>query len=82
MKTLALVTLSICAAKVKGDAALNDQYAARALELLKRAQSDGFFKDVADIERLDKDTDFDALRQRDDFRKFLESVNRLPAESR
>ena len=44
-----------------------ERLAARALELLRQAVALGY-KDVAHMK---KDTDLDALRQRDDFRKFL-----------
>jgi tetratricopeptide (TPR) repeat protein len=46
------------------------EYAARAVELLRQAVAKGF-KDVAQMK---KDTDLDALRQRDDFKKVLAEV--------
>jgi serine/threonine-protein kinase len=44
-----------------------EQYAARAVELLRKAVARGF-KDAA---QLKQDTDLDALRQRDDFKKLV-----------
>jgi hypothetical protein len=62
---------ALSAAAVKDDAPLRDQYAARALALLRQAQKNAFFKDPKQIDNMRKDTDLDALRPRDDFKKFL-----------
>jgi serine/threonine-protein kinase len=45
-------------------------HAARALVLLATARDAGFFKDPAKVALLDKDGDLDALRGRDDFKRF------------
>jgi tetratricopeptide (TPR) repeat protein len=62
---------SLSAAAVKGDAQLREQYAVRAVALLRQAQHAEFFKDPKQIENMRKDTDLDALRQREDFKKLL-----------
>jgi tetratricopeptide (TPR) repeat protein len=61
---------ALSAAAVKEDAKLREQYTARAIALLRQAKSAGFFKDPKQVEHIKKDTDLDALRQRDDFQKF------------
>jgi tetratricopeptide (TPR) repeat protein len=58
---------ALAAAAVKEDARLQDRYAARAVELLRQAVARGY----QDVERLNKDRDLDALRQREDFRRLL-----------
>ncbi len=55
------------AAAVKDDAKLQDQYAARAVELLRQAIAKGY----KDIEHLKKDDDLKVLREREDFKKLL-----------
>ena len=56
------------------DRAQAEAYAARAVELLRRAADAGF----KDVERLKKDADLDALRSREDFQALL----RGPADRR
>jgi tetratricopeptide (TPR) repeat protein len=51
-----------------------EQCIARALELLGKAQSAGFFQTEADRTRLKGDSNFDALRNRDEFKKFVEGL--------
>ena len=61
---------SICAlasAAVKDDAKLQDQYAARAVELLRQAFAKGY-KEAAHMK---KDKDLDALRDREDFKRLV-----------
>jgi serine/threonine protein kinase/tetratricopeptide (TPR) repeat protein len=53
------------------EAGQREAYAAQALTLFRRAQTAGFFKDRAKIERLKRDNDLAPLRQRQDFRKFV-----------
>ena len=54
---------------------LEVQYAARAMELLMKAHETGWFDDAANVIHLKKtDTDLDPLRQRDDFKKFVETL--------
>jgi tetratricopeptide (TPR) repeat protein len=61
---------ALSAAAVKDDAKLREQYAARAIALLRQAKTAGFFKDPKQVEHMKKDTDLDTLRQRDDYQKF------------
>jgi serine/threonine protein kinase len=51
--------------------ALRDQYASQAVELLRRAQAAGFFKEPQQLEHLKKDPDLAPLRAREDYRKFV-----------
>ncbi len=50
---------------------LEERYAARAVELLRKAQALGYFKDPVHRFALEDDHDFDVLRARDDFNKLL-----------
>lgn len=52
------------------DTAKREQYAARAIELLRRAVAKGY----QDADHLAKDTDLDPLRGREDFRKLVADV--------
>jgi serine/threonine protein kinase/Flp pilus assembly protein TadD len=47
-----------------------EEYAGRALALLRRAQAADFFKDPAKVAHLNQDTDLAPLRPREDFQKF------------
>jgi hypothetical protein len=49
-------------------------YAARAVELLLKAQAVGYFDDAAIIEHMKRDHDLDSLRARADFRKLLANL--------
>ncbi len=51
---------------------LQDQYLARAIELLRQAIGKGY----KDIEHLKKDDDLKALRERDDFKKLLTELEK------
>jgi tetratricopeptide (TPR) repeat protein len=73
--------VSLCAAAAKDDAGLAERYAARAVELLARAEAAGFFNDASGAEHLDNDTDLDALRERNDFRKFVGKLTDAPQKS-
>jgi serine/threonine protein kinase len=48
-----------------------EAHAARAVEMLKKAQGAGHFKITANIARMEKDTDLKLLRQREDFNKLV-----------
>jgi tetratricopeptide (TPR) repeat protein len=50
---------------------LAEQYAARAVQLLRRAHAAGYLNNPARVEQLKKDPEFEPLRARDDFRKLL-----------
>jgi serine/threonine protein kinase len=58
-------------AAVKEDAQLQERYAAKALALFRRARAAGSFKDSRLVEVLQQDPDFEPLRQRPEFKKFL-----------
>jgi serine/threonine-protein kinase len=51
--------------------ALAEQYAARAVALLRRNQAQGYFKEPALVADLKRNTDLAPLRSREDFRKLL-----------
>ncbi len=61
-------------ARVKGDAALQEQFAKRAVELLTQAKNAGYFRDPRLVEKLKKDPDYDPVRQRADFQAFLRGL--------
>jgi serine/threonine-protein kinase len=61
---------ALSAAATRDDAKQAEQYAARAVELLRQALSKGF----KHIEHMKKDSDLDALRQREDFKKLLREL--------
>jgi tetratricopeptide (TPR) repeat protein/tRNA A-37 threonylcarbamoyl transferase component Bud32 len=48
--------------------------AAKALEQLTRARDDGLFKTRGNVERVKKDADLEALRQRKDFKKLVQEL--------
>ncbi len=51
-----------------------EQCAAFAVEMIKRSQAAGHFKDAARREQVKKDPDLQALRDRDDFKNWLASL--------
>lgn len=55
---------------------LAEQYAAHALELLAKARTAGSFKNRARLEQLQKDTDLDSLRSREDFKKLVADLEK------
>jgi tetratricopeptide (TPR) repeat protein len=61
--------LSATAAKEHSE--VQEQYALKALALLRRAQSAGFFEDREAVEHLQRDDDLAALRDREDFKKLV-----------
>jgi eukaryotic-like serine/threonine-protein kinase len=67
----AACVLSIGSSVVKQDAKLQQQYAVRAVELLTLAKGQGYFKDAQNVEHMNKDSDIDPLRQREDYKKLL-----------
>jgi hypothetical protein len=50
---------------------LAEQYAGRAVALLRQARQAGFFKDAAAVDLLEKDSDLEPLRSREEYRKLL-----------
>jgi serine/threonine-protein kinase len=57
---------------------LAEQYGARAVELLAKAHAAGYFKSTAVIEKLRKEPEFEPLRSRTDYRKFLLELEKKP----
>lgn len=68
----AACVFAVSAAAPTDDKELCERYAARAVELLGLARAAGYFRQPGTVENMKKDTDLDALRQRDDYRKLLE----------
>ena len=65
---------ALAAGAVRGDQLLADRYAARAIDLLRKAVKAG----LVDGELLRVEPDFDALRGRKDFKDLLADVPRQP----
>ena len=53
---------------------LAEEYALQALGHLEKARMEGFFAESKEIELLQKDTDFDSIRQRKDFQEFVQAL--------
>jgi tetratricopeptide (TPR) repeat protein len=66
--------LALSAAAVKNDAPVRERHAARAVELLRRARAQGYFGPAGRVEQLKTEADLAGLRDRLDFRKFMEEV--------
>jgi tetratricopeptide (TPR) repeat protein len=69
---------AVTAAAKSSDPGLQQQYATRALGLLKQARSAGFFRDRQRIDKLKKDSAFSPLRERAEFKQLLEGVEAGP----
>jgi serine/threonine-protein kinase len=63
---------ALAATTVKENPTLQDRYAARAVTLLRQAVAKGY----KDSEKLKKDEDLKALRQREDFQKLLQELEK------
>jgi hypothetical protein len=78
---------SLASAATGSDAALTpedrsrlaEQYAARAVELLRHAQAADYFAHPTRLDKLKSDKDLDPLRSRPDFQKLLAGMGREPA---
>jgi serine/threonine-protein kinase len=57
---------------------LAERYAAGAVALLQRLQSQGYFNDRSLVTYMEKDKDIDPLRGRDDFKKLLAELEAKP----
>jgi hypothetical protein len=68
---------SVCslAAAAAKEPAQQEACARQALTLLRRAQAAGFFKDRKRVELVKKNPDLDALRPREDFRRFVAELD-------
>jgi hypothetical protein len=81
---------SLAAASASKDAKLaepdrkkqTETYAAKAMELLTKAERGGLFKAPAARKKLKKDTDLDALRKRADFEKLLKGLDQKKPEGK
>jgi tetratricopeptide (TPR) repeat protein len=71
---------SLCAVAAKDDTAIAHSYAERAIGLLKRSQSAGYFGQADNIAHFRQDQDFDALRDREDFRQFASQLSITDAD--
>jgi tetratricopeptide (TPR) repeat protein len=54
---------------------LGEQYAARAVALLRLARAAGYFQSATGLNRLKMDADLESLRSRGDYKKLLEELN-------
>jgi tetratricopeptide (TPR) repeat protein len=61
---------------------LADQYVRRGVELLRRAQAAGYFRDPARLARMKENKDLDAARGREEFKTFLAELEAKQQESR
>jgi serine/threonine protein kinase len=59
-----------------------EEYATRAITLLTRSRDDGFFKQPGALEQFKKDADFDSIRKRADFVRFVESLEKSTPKGR
>jgi tetratricopeptide (TPR) repeat protein len=75
---LVLYNLACVHALCARDKERADRQAGRTLELLRRAQATGYFRAPANREHFRKDPDFDAVRGRAEFAKFLKSMEQGP----
>jgi eukaryotic-like serine/threonine-protein kinase len=53
---------------------LAEQYASRAVDMLRRAQAAGYFRDPDRLDRMKTNKDFDAIRERPDFQKLVSDL--------
>jgi serine/threonine protein kinase len=61
---------------------LADQYVRRGVELLRRAQAAGYFRDPARLARMKENKDLDAARGREEFKTLLAELEAKQQESR
>jgi eukaryotic-like serine/threonine-protein kinase len=70
---------AICSAAAANDARLPaaereklaDQYGRRAVELLRRAQAAGYYRDAGRLAQMKQNKDLDTIRNRDDFKRLM-----------
>jgi len=68
---IAAIVYALASTYVTNDAKLADQYAARAVELLREALEAGFFKPPGMVKHMQKEDRLDSLRSRDDYKKLV-----------
>jgi tetratricopeptide (TPR) repeat protein len=73
---LAAELLGRCAATAGPEDERTEQYAARAVKLLRRAQSAGYFRPPLRVQQLKQDPELSPLRARSDFPELLSAVER------
>jgi serine/threonine-protein kinase len=61
---------------------LAERYASRSMELLRQAKQAGFFQALARVNSLSNDPDMAPLRERQDFKRFVQEVQSAPAASK
>src|SRR5262249_36489885 len=61
---------------------LADRYGGRVVELLRQAQTAGYFRDPDRLARMKEQKDFDAVRGREDFKTLLTDLTAQQNESR
>jgi tetratricopeptide (TPR) repeat protein len=71
---------AVCAAKAKEPGQRADRSAAQALLMLERAKKIGWFRFPGRLERLQKNTDFEALWPRKDFALFVAELEKQQAK--
>ncbi|HLJ10659.1 MAG TPA: hypothetical protein VKU82_05700 [Planctomycetaceae bacterium] len=71
------VAVAMSDEKLSGPArgAAADQYAAKGLELLRRAAGTGFFREGSNFDNLQADSDFELLRARADFQGLVRKLD-------
>jgi hypothetical protein len=77
--------LSLCSAAAAADARLPlarrkqlaDKYGSRAVELLRKAQAAGFFRDPAQLPQLKASKDLKTIRSRPDFQRLLVELEQM-----
>jgi hypothetical protein len=73
-----LASVYALSARTAGPSDAADKYAGRTVELLRRAQAAGHFRDPDEVRHLEKSADFDALRGREDFQELLKELKAKP----
>ena len=53
-----------------------EEYAVKAINLLRDGQKAGYFKDPFRVTAVDRDRDFDGLREREDYKKLIEAIKK------
>jgi hypothetical protein len=56
---------------------LADQYGRRAVEVLRRAQAAGYFRDAGRLARMKEHKELDPIRDRDDFKRLVAELEAI-----
>jgi hypothetical protein len=65
---------ALSAGAVKEQAKLQERYGARAVDLLRQAIAKGF----RNVQQINKDSDLDAVRRREDFKQLIAELTKTP----